>query len=383
MKDVSQIKVAIVHDWLVGGGAENVVLELHRMFPGAPIYTSYCTAQWRGKLGGKAVTGFLQYWPFSRLRKFLPLLRIWWFTHLHFAGYDLVISSSGNGEAKGIKVPAGAKHICYCHSPTHYYWRHYEQYLQNPGFGLFNPLARLGLRLLVGPLRRWDLKAAKRPDIIIANSTHIQNDIKKYYGRDSVVIHPPVDIARFQQVLSSQPSAHSPQPLPTRHGFITVGRQVPYKRVDIIVKACSKLNLPLTVIGDGPEHKNLVRVAGPSIKFLTSTSDKDVTGCMANAKAFIMAAFEDFGITPVEAMAAGTPVIAYKAGGALDYVIPGKTGEFFTEQTAESLTNCLKSFKPDDFSQKDIANYSEKFNKQSFELKFKDTISKFAKENNQ
>lgn len=158
MKASSSLKVAIVHDWLVGGGAELVVQEMHRMFPEAPIYTSYCSDEWRQKLDGKVVTGWLQRWPFSKLRKYLPLLRIWWFTHLDLSEYDLVISSSGNGEAKGVRVPSTTTHICYCHTPTHFYWRHYDQYLRHPGFGICNPLARLGLRLLVGPLRRWDRK---------------------------------------------------------------------------------------------------------------------------------------------------------------------------------------------------------------------------------
>lgn len=353
-------KIAIVHDWLVGGGAERVVLELHRIFPEAPIYTSYCTDEWREKLDNKVRTGFLQNWPFSKLRKFLPVLRIWWFTHLDFSGYDLVISSSGNGEAKGIQVPKGTKHICYCHSPTHFYWRHYDQYLKNPGFGIFSPLARLGLKLLVGPLRGWDLKASKRPDIFIANSSHIQSDIKKFYGRDSEVIHPPVDINRFLNIKAAG-----------RHGFVTVGRQVPLKHTDVIVRACTKLNLPLKVIGKGPEHENLVKLAGPTVEFIEHATDEEVAQALASAEAFLFASFEDFGITPVEAMAAGTPVIAYKGGGALDYVIPGKTGEFFTEQTVDSLIAALKNFRADKFSEKVISKHSVAFSADNFREKLR------------
>src|SRR5690606_12209422 len=146
-------------------------------------------------------------------------------------------------------------------------------YKKEPGFGAFNPLARLGLRLLVGPLRAWDKKAAQRPDIIIANSRHIQNDIKKYYGRDSVVIHPPVDTERFTKVTSKE-----------RHGFLTVGRLVPYKKVSIIVQACTELDLPLTVIGRGPELKSLVQLAGPTITFLTNASDKEVAQHMSQSE---------------------------------------------------------------------------------------------------
>ena len=214
----SEPRVAIVHDWLIGGGAERVVYELHKLYPDAPIYTSYCTDKWRKEMGGKVVTGFLQHWPFSKLRKFIPVLRIWWFTHLDLSGYDLVVSSSG-AEAKGIKVPKGTVHINYCHAPTHYYWSRYDEYLKHPGFGIFDPLARLGLKLLVGPLRRWDYKAAQRPDFMVANSSHIKNEIKKYYGRDSEVINPPVLIERFEK---SKPGK--------RQGFLAGGRLTPYKR---------------------------------------------------------------------------------------------------------------------------------------------------------
>lgn len=357
------MKVAIVHDWLVGGGAEKVVLELHRMYPDASIYTSYSTDEWRKKLNGKVVTGYLQNWPFSRLRKFIPFLRIWWFTRLKLDGYDLVISSTGNGEAKGIRVPKGTKHICYCNSPTHFYWRHYNYYLEQPGFGAFSPLARVGLRLLVGPLRRWDLKASERPDIFIANSTHIQNDIKKYYGRDSEVIFPPVDTDRFQEEST------------TRSGFVTVGRLVPNKRVDIIVQACTQLALPLTVVGRGPDLARLQQLAGPTISFDINASDEAVSKYMASAEAFLFASFEDFGITPVEAMSAGTPVIAYKAGGALDYVDPGKTGEFFQKQSAESLVGTLKSFKPINYSSGDIKKAAQKFSADNFQKNMQEFIN--------
>ncbi|HSX07897.1 MAG TPA: glycosyltransferase [Candidatus Saccharimonadales bacterium] len=362
-----QLKVAIVHDWLVGGGAERVVMELHNTFPDAPIYTSYCTPEWRERLDGKVVTGWLQH--FGRLRKFLALGRIWWFTHLDFTGYDLVISSSGNGEAKGIRVPKGVTHVCYCHSPTHYYWRHYEQYLRRPGFGLFDPLARLGLRLLLGPLRRWDLRASSRPDYYIANSNHIKDDIKTYYGRDAVVIHPPIDVARFS------PSV----PLTERRSFITVGRQATYKRTDIIVEACSKLNLPLEVLGSGPDHERLKKLAGPSVTFLPRPSDAEVAAHMAHAKAFLFAAYEDFGVTPVEALAAGTPVIAFKAGGAFDYVVPGLTGQFFTEQTPESLARALKNYDPTTYDPQKIAKFAESFSPQAFAKKLRAFLKTIVK----
>lgn len=360
-----KLNIAIVHDWLVGGGAERVVHELHKMFPDAPIYTSYCSDEWRNKLDGKVITGYLQRWPFSKLRKFLAVPRIWWFASLDFSGYDLVISSSGNGEAFGIKTPKNTLHVNYCHSPTHYYWRHYDQYLKQPGFGIFNPLARLGLGLLLGPLRRWDRKAAQRPDYFIANSAHIQSDIKKYYGRNSVVIHPPIDVDRF-----------APTDKNKRHGFVTAGRLVPMKRNDIIVQTCSKLKLPLTVVGDGPDRERLEILAGPTVEFVGWVSDTEMTGYLSSAEAFVFASHEDFGVTPVEAMAAGTPVIAFKAGGALDYVIENKTGKFFDKQTVQSLTKTLSSFDSKKFDASAIQAHAQQFSP----IVFRDRFNEFIKQ---
>jgi glycosyltransferase involved in cell wall biosynthesis len=352
------LRVAIVHDWLVGGGAERVTFELHKMYPEAPIYTSYCTDEWRKRLDNKVVTGFLQHFP--RVRKFLVVPRIWWFTHLDLSSYDLVISVSGNGEAYGVRTPEKTTHINYCHTPTHYYWRHYDEYLKNPGFGVFNPVARLGLRLLAGPLRRWDFKAAQRADYFIANSTHIQADIKKYYRRDSVVIHPPVDVERF----------NVPEPK-AREGFVIAGRQVPQKKFDVAIQACNDLKLPLKVLGKGPEHKRLVSMAGPTIHFIEQISDTEMPGLIASATAFIFPSFEDFGIIPVEALATGTPVIAYRAGGALDYVEAGKTGLFFDQQTPQSLARALQEFDPKRFNSADIKRRAQNFSPKEFTEKIK------------
>lgn len=366
----SSPKVAIVHDWLVGGGAEAVVLELHKMFPEAPIYTSYCSPEWRKKLNNKVVTGFLQNWPFSRLRKFLPVLRIWWFSRLDLSGFDLVISSSGNGEAKGVKTSDSTTHVCYCHSPVHFYWRHYDQYIKNPGFGAFtlNWLVRLSLKILVDPLRRWDYKAAQRPDFFIANSTHIQSDIKKFYKRESTIIYPPVNIKRFKNNSTN------------RHGFVTVGRQVPYKHTEIIIEACNQLGLDLTVVGDGPQHNYLKKIAGPTIKFDNKASDEAVKNYLARSEAFIFAAHEDFGITPVEALASGTPVIAYKAGGALDYIVEGETGLFFEKQTVKSLTKALKKFNFKDYKPGKLLQIANEFSQQNFQKKIKKYLKSATEE---
>lgn len=352
------LRVAIVHDWLVGGGAELVVEQLHKLYPDAPIYTSYATREWRRRLDGKVKTGWLQ--PLGAIRKFIPFLRIWWFTHLKFDGYDLVISSSG-AEAKGIKVPKGTTHVNYCHAPTHYYWRRYNQYLKQPGFGLFDPLARIGLKLLVGPLRKWDFKAAQRPDHIIANSTYIQSEIQTYYGRKSTVIFPPVDMERFQKPENQKLE---------RRGFLVAGRQTPYKRFDLAIAACNKLEMLLTVVGDGPDHNRLRKMAGHDITFLGKVSDKVVEHEFASAQAFIFPGVDDFGITPVEAMASGTPIIAYRAGGALDYVLPGRSGEFFDKPTVDSLAQVLKNFKSERYSPAAIAVFAQRFSAEVFREKF-------------
>ncbi len=359
---MNEKRVAIVHDWLYGGGAEKVVQELHALYPDAPIYTSYCTDEWRERLDNTVVTGYLQRWPFRSLRKFLPLLRQWWFASLDLSAYDVVISSSGNGEAKFVRVREGAEHICYCHTPTHFYWRQYEQYASNPGFRPYW-LARLGLRLLVKPLRQRDYQAAQRVDRFIANSQHIQADIKQFYKRDSVVIHPPVAVERFQSVEAGE-----------RRGYITVGRQTPYKRVDLIIEACNQLGLPLTIVGNGPEHVRLQKRAGPSVTLRSDVDDDELPTLLARAEGFIFAAHEDFGIAPVEAMAAGTPVIAYQAGGALDYVEPGKTGLLFAEQTVASLVSVLEHFQDTSWQHDEIAASADKFSASEFRQAFRNNV---------
>lgn len=351
----SQPRVAIVHDWLVGGGAELVVEQLHQLYPEAPIYTSYATTEWRKRLDNKVVTGWLQ--PFGFLRKLIPPLRILWFASLKFNDYDIVISSSG-AEAKGVNVPTGTLHINYCHAPTHYYWSRYNQYMKNPGLGWLNPVVRVGLWLLVRPLRSWDFKAAQRPDVMVANSTHTQREIQKYYKRDSTVIFPPVYMERFDKPENRR---HP------RRGYVISGRQTPYKRFDLAVRACTKLGLPLTVIGAGPDHKHLREIAGKTVTFLGKVPDHVIEEEFASAGALIFPGLDDFGITAVEAMAAGTPVIALKAGGALDYVRPGVTGEFFDHPTAASLAKLLRTFDGNAYSSSAIRAYAKRFGKQTFQ----------------
>ncbi|MGC1177230.1 MAG: glycosyltransferase [Candidatus Saccharimonadales bacterium] len=361
-----QLKVAIVCDWLTGiGGAERVVLELHKLYPDAPIYTSQYdpdALEWfKFKGFGKEKdidvrTTWLQKLPKS-LKKFLPLLRAWTFSRLDLSEYDLVLSSSG-AEAKGVKTGPDTVHISYCHSPTHYYWARYDEYLERPGFARgLNWLARFGLKLLVDPLKRWDYHAAQRPDYLIANSSHTQAMIKKYYRRDSTVIFPPVETERFK--LAGKP--------PLRHGFVTAGRQTPYKRIDLAIAACNELNVPLVVIGDGPEHKRLEKLAKRNVTFLTSVNDHDIISHFQTALGFIFPTnIEDFGVVAVEAMAAGTPVIAYAKGGPTDYVTPGKTGLFFEKQTTQSLKQALETTLSKSFNYETIAREAATFSTENF-----------------
>lgn len=364
-KRSTEIKVAIVHDWLYGGGAEKVVEQLHKIYPDAPIYTSYCTDEWRKKLDNKVITGYLQNWPFCKLRKFLPILRIRWFESLDLTDYDLIISSSGS-EAKGVKnIKPGAMHINYCHAPTHYYWSRYDEYLEEPGFGSLNTIVRLGLKSLVTPLRSWDYNAAQRPNHIIANSTHIKNNIKEYYDRESTVIYPPVNIARFKKYASNK----------KRSGLIVVGRQVPYKRFDLAILAAIKTNMQLIVVGNGPMREKLVDLAKghENIIFLTNVTDKQLPHLISEAEYFLFPGIEDFGITPVEAMACGTPVIAYGQGGALDY-ITSQTGILFKTQTTNAIARAITKAQQTTWEPTDISKSTDKFSVENFQKHIKKFI---------
>lgn len=359
-------KIAIVCDWLTSiGGAERVLLSINEIYPNAPIYTSqYDPTQVDWFTSKDVRTTWLQKLPkHSTVRKLMPVLRRQAFENLDLTEYDLIISSSG-AEAKAVKkLKPGAIHITYCHSPTHYYWARYDEYLKQPGFGLLNPVAKAGLKILGGPMRKWDYSVAQQPDFLIANSAYIQKKIKQYYGRDSVVIHPPVDVERF----AGQKPAK-------RTGLVISGRQVPYKRIDLAILAANKLNLPLKVIGNGPMHKKLVNLAGPTITFRTNVSDAQIVQELAGAQMFLFPGVEDFGIAPVEALASGTPVIAYADGGALDYVTP-KTGILFKEQTVDSLCRAIVVAQKTKWDHQSIALFSTKFSKELFKKKFQQFVT--------
>ncbi len=362
------MKVAIVHDWLTNlGGAERVVEALHQMFPEAPIYTSVYDHDRLLMLKDADIrTSFLQHWPLAKKKHQLyPMLRTRAFESFDFSSYDVVISSS-SAEAKGIITPTETLHISYIHTPTRYYWSGYEDYLHSPGLGLINPLAKLVLPRVVKKMRYWDFAAAQRPDILVANSLTVQDRIAQYYNRQSTVIHPPVDTMRFQSAKSSDGDY-----------YLVVSRLIPYKRVDLAVQACTKLNKKLVVVGTGSELKRLKSLAGPSITFTDALSDKEVTKLYLGCKAFIFTAFEDFGITPVEAMSAGKPVITYGQGGASESVEDGMTGVFFDKQTIESVMAAIEKFESSKFSADTIKKRAQYFSQVQFSQQINDVIQQY------
>lgn len=370
---MSKLKIALVHDWLTNmGGAEPLLLEMSKLFPDAPIYTSvYDKENMKAFEHLDVRTTYLQRIlpKFLRYKHILwPVLRAHAFRQLDMSDYDIIISSS-TAESKAVKKRPGALHICYCNTPTRYYWSHYEEFRESFHFGVLNIIIKPFIPLFVRWMRRLDLQSVQGVDFFIANSNEVKRRIKKYYNRDSTVIFPAVNTKRFVKNGSKRQA---------RKGFVIWGRHVPYKRFDLAVEACTRLNLPLTVIGTGPETKKLKAMAGPTITFAGRASDEELERIAHQSEAFLFPGEEDFGISPVEAMAAGLPVIAYKSGGALDYVIEGKTGIFFEEQTVESLSGALSSFDQSDYIQDDLVAISEKFSIEVFVKKF---LAYFAKIN--
>jgi glycosyltransferase involved in cell wall biosynthesis len=370
-----QPKVAIVHDWLTNmGGAEPLVLEIHKLFPDAPIYTSvYDKDKMQAFAGLDVRTTYLQRIlpKFLRYKHILwPVLRAHAFRRLDMSDYDVIISSS-TAESKAVKKRPGALHICYCNTPTRYYWSHYEEFRNSFNFGALNIFIKPFIPLFVRWMRRLDLQSVQGVDFFIANSNEVKRRIKKYYNRDSTVIFPAVNTKRFVKDSSKKQ---------IRKGFVIWGRHVPYKRFDLAVEACTRLNLPLTVIGTGPETKKLKAMAGPTITFAGRASDEELERIAHQSEAFLFPGEEDFGISPVEAMAAGLPVIAYKSGGALDYVIEGKTGVFFEEQTVESLCDALSLFNKSNYSQNDLVTMSQKFSTDQFVKKLQSYVKKATKD---
>ncbi|HMQ95649.1 MAG TPA: glycosyltransferase [Candidatus Saccharibacteria bacterium] len=363
-------KICIVHDWLTNmGGAEEVVLALAEAFPGAPIYTSTYDPDKMPKFKHLDIrTTHLQNLPkpLTKLHKFFPILRVKAFQKLDLSEFDIIISSS-SAEAKQVrKTRSDQVHICYCHTPIRYYWSHYAEYKKDPGFGGLNWLVRLAMPLLVPSLKKADYAAAQAVDAFLANSEEVKRRIEKYYNRPSTVLHPPVDTKRFQPARERQPY------------FATMCRQVPYKRVDLTIQACTELGVPLKVYGNGSEHQRLVDIAGPSVQFFTDrnsdASDAAVEASLNNARGFIYAAEEDFGIVQAEALAAGAPVIGYAKGGTLDIVQDGETGVLFVEQTVASVKKAIQKAEGIHFFPSKLARTAKRFDKSLFITKIRKIV---------
>lgn len=357
------MRVALVYDrvnkW---GGAERVLLTLHEMFPEAPLYTSVYDpkgAPW-AKVFPKINTSFLQKIPFAKgNHEFLGTLMPLAFESFDFSGYDLVISVTSEA-AKGIITKPPTKHICICLTPTRYLWSHYETYFKGSSFkGISGPA--------VAYLRKWDKVAANRPDVMIAISTEVKRRIKKYYNRDSEIIFPPVNTTSLHSAVVNR---HK------KNYFLVVSRLVPYKRVDLAVEAFNQLDLSLVVVGTGSEEFKLKFRASRNIKFVGEASEKDLAKYYQGAQALIMPQEEDFGIAAVEAQATGTPVIAYKKGGALDTVIDGKTGVFFEKQTVENLIKAIKLFGNLAIKPEDCIENVKRFSKETFKRQLLAMVAK-------
>lgn len=346
------MKVAIVHYWLVGmRGGEKVLECLCELYPDADIFTLVAD---RDKLSPillkhRITTSFLQKIGGRRFyQKMLPLMPQA-LESFDLSGYDLILSSEA-GPAKGIIPPPDSVHICYCHSPMRYIWDLYPQYYHKSGW-----LARLAMRLTSSWLRAWDVTTSARVDHFIANSAFVAKRIEKFYRREATVIHPPVDVSRFE--LSDAPEDY----------YLCAGQITPYKRIDIAIEACTRLNKRLVVIGSGAT-KDMKRQAGPTITFLDKIDDQAMARHFRNCRALLFPGVEDFGIVPLEVMASGRPVLAYRRGGAVETVVDGETGLFFEEQTAESLMDALTRFEAqiDGFDPAAMRRHAQGWNREIF-----------------
>jgi glycosyltransferase involved in cell wall biosynthesis len=370
---VPEPRVALVHHWLVSaGGAERVLYELHRMYPEAPIYTAAYDKSIFPELKDADVrVTWLDKVPFAKTKhQYFPILRAWAFRSINLSKYDLVISSDA-AEAKSIRKGKDTLHICYCHTPIRYYWVDYDWYVQHPPFGKLNWLARIVLKFSLNWLKKLDFNSAQKVDVFVANSDNVKGRIKKYYKRDSTVVYPPIEVEKFKLSLKHDDY------------YLIVGRQVAYKRLDLAVDAFNELGLKLKVAGVGEEIGKQKERANQNIEFLGRVPDEELKRLYAGAKGFIFPTKEDFGMVPIEAMANGTPVVAYGVGGALEYVEDGKTGVLFPEQTKASLIEAIGRFQMIQFDPGYIRQRAERFSVAVFRKDFgnlvEDEWSKFEK----
>lgn len=333
------MKVALVHDLLTQlGGAERVLDCLLEMYPEAPVYTVlYDRKATAGRYERYDIRpSFLQNFPKAWSYKwYLPLMPRA-VKSFDLRGYDLVLSDV-SAFAKGVRVPAGTPHICYCHTPTRYLWSENEDYIASLPYPNF---VKWGTRRYLAWMKQWDYQAAQKVSCFIANSREVQRRIEKSYHRDAAVVYPPVDTDFF-----------SPKGDATRDYFLAAGRLEPYKRTEIVLGAFRDFKQPLKVAGSGGQLQKLERLyRAPNIQFLGRVSDTRLRALYQNAKAFIFPALEDAGMMVVEALACGTPVIAYQAGGALEFLREGITGKFFTPQNSAALLSVLKNFRCEDYA---------------------------------
>lgn len=374
---LSDLRVAIVHYWFVDrAGGERVVEALCEMLPQADLFSlvadrSEMAPALRSR---KLQTSFLQQFPgATRFHRHLLFLQPLALEQFDLSGYDLVISSE-SGPAKGVITSSKTCHVCYCHSPMRYIWDMYPAYKRS-----MNPLVRSIFALTAHYMRLWDYATAGRVDFFVANSNFIASRIRKFYGRKSTVIYPPVETA-----------AALPE---TNEGdyYTAIGRLVEYKRTDLAVRACNELGRHLTVIGDGPELKHLRRIAGPTIQFLGKVSDEKLRANLAGARALLFPGEEDFGMVPVEAQSLGRPVIAYGSGGILETVrgelpngfsVEDATGVFFDEQSPAKLAEAILHFEAqqDRFSAEKIREHALQFDRAVFKKRMEEFLSSAVEE---
>lgn len=362
------MKTAIVHDWFDGyAGSERVVESFTNIWSDADVFTlADLLTEKERKIVLKSKlpkTSFIQRLPFANTkhRYYLPLFPFA-IERFDFSAYDIIISSS-HSVAKGIKKNPRQLHICYCHSPMRYAWDNAELYLKNANIS--KGLKGAAARSVINYLRKWDLKTASRPDYFIANSKYIAKKIKRIYNRTADVIYPPVDINKFSCFNEKE------------NYFLTASRMVPYKRVDLIVEAFSTMGGKiLKVVGQGPEFEKIKNKATSNVEMLGYKNDIELKVLMQKAKAFVFAAEEDFGITVVEAMACGTPVIALNKGGTTETVIDSKTGVLFDTQNAESIKNAILTFESmkNIFNPQEISDHTKQFSREIFECNIKEYV---------
>ena len=364
------MKVALVHDHLAqDGGAERVLKAFAEIYPEAPIYVMvYDENRANDFFRQRDVrTSFIQKIPLGvkKYQMFLPLMPTATESY-DLSGYDVVLSSTSMF-AKGVITRPETVHVDYCHTPTRFLWTDSHSYVEE--LRLLAVVKKF-LPPLLTYLRLWDRLAADRVDHFIANSKVVKGRIQKYYDQESSVIYPPIEVRKFRL---------APR---TENYYLAGGRLVAYKRFDIVVKAFNRLGISLKVYGDGPELKSLQKMAKSNVEFLGRISDKDVIEYYGKAIAFINPQEEDFGLTAIESMAAGRPVIAYQKGGAMESVVDKVTGEFFAEQTWEALADKIVRFKPEEYNPQTIREHAEKFDTEKFKEDIKQYISNAWQEHN-